>query len=175
FDLSTWPRLTKFMQDFKIQYPREVWLQNIREILDTTNKNIKTNLRIFEPDRNDYMDYMMDRFLVIWQAGENDEFITTSNGFGIYDGVNGLLPFSKGHYAYRYYYVISPKLVLVLCTTLLREELRKYVKMNFFKDVPHPGIPKCVKINDEYNHNNNRDPPTFIDAFLSSIGLKIEK
>ncbi|CAG8814005.1 4856_t:CDS:1, partial [Racocetra fulgida] len=108
------------------------------------------------------------------------EFITTSNGFGIYEGVNELFPFSHGHYAYRYYYVVSPKLVLVLCTTLLRKELRECGLVSdffcdFFKDVPHPGIPKCVKINDEQGHNNNRNSLTFIDSFLNSLDLKIEK
>ncbi|CAG8738122.1 11371_t:CDS:1 [Dentiscutata erythropus] len=174
FDIYTLLSLKKFMQDNNIQYPREVWLQNIREIIDTTNKDIKNNLRIFGPDRHDYMDFMIDRFLVIWQAGENDEFITTSNGFGIYDGRD--VPFSKGHVANRYYYVISPKLVLVLCTTLLREEFREHMPhSNFFKDVPHPGIPKCVKIDNEHDCNNNGNPPTFIDSFLSSLGFKIEE
>ncbi|CAG8820229.1 10527_t:CDS:1, partial [Racocetra persica] len=92
---------------------------------------------------------------------------------------NGLFPFSHGHYAYRYYYVVSPKLVLVLCTTLLRKEFREYGLISnfvceFFKDVPHPGIPKCVKINNERGHNNTRNPLTFIDSFLNSLDLKIE-
>ncbi|CAG8580939.1 17331_t:CDS:2 [Dentiscutata heterogama] len=176
FDLRTWPLIIKFMQDYKIQHTREVWLQNIREILDTANKDIRNNLKIFSPDRNDYMDFMMDRFLVIWQAGENDEFITTSNGFGIYDGMNGFLPFSKGHYAIRYYYVISPKLVLVLCSTLLREEFRKSrPHSSFFNDVPHPEIPKLVKINNENDCSTNGNQPTFIDSILNSLGFKIEK
>ncbi|CAG8721835.1 22325_t:CDS:1 [Dentiscutata erythropus] len=175
FDLRTWPLITKFMQDYKIQHTREVWLQNIREILDTTDKDIRNNLQIFSPEKNDYMDFMMDRFLVIWQAGENDEFITTSNGFGIYDGINGLLPSSKGHYAIRYYYIISPKLVLVLCSTLLREEFREFRKSrlnsSFFNDVPHPEIPKLVKINNESDGNQR----AFIDSILNSLGFKIEE
>ncbi|RIB16220.1 hypothetical protein C2G38_2091493 [Gigaspora rosea] len=181
FDLRTWPLITKFMQDYKIQHTREVWLQNLREILDTTNKDIRNNLQIFSPERNDYMDFMMDRFLVIWQAGENDEFITTSNGFGIYDGINGLLPFSKGYYAIRYYYVISPKLVLVLCSTLLREEFRKsrlhssFFNDNFFNDVPHPAIPKLVKINNENDCNTNGNQLTFIESMLNFLGFKIEE
>ncbi|KAF0548956.1 hypothetical protein F8M41_025578 [Gigaspora margarita] len=77
FDIYTLAPLKKFMQDYNLQHPREVWLQNIREILDTTHKDFNNNLRIFGSDRRDYLDFMMDRFLVIWQAGENDEFITT--------------------------------------------------------------------------------------------------
>lgn len=176
FDIYTLAPLKKFMQDYNLQHPREVWLQNIREILDTTHKDFNNNLRIFGSDRRDYLDFMMDRFLVIWQAGENDEFITTSNGFGIFDGMNGFLPSSKGHYAFRYYYVISPKLVLVLCSTLLREEFRKCrPHSNFFKDVPHPGIPKLVKINNKDDLNNNGNQPTFIDSILNSLGFKIEE
>ncbi|CAG8620956.1 11475_t:CDS:2, partial [Ambispora gerdemannii] len=43
--------LQKFMQQHKLQIAQEVWLQNIREILETPHEDIKADLRIFLADR----------------------------------------------------------------------------------------------------------------------------
>jgi hypothetical protein len=112
------------MQQNNLKRPIEVWLQNISEILDTPHVEVENNQKIFSIDREDYKQRMIDCFLLIWQAGENDEFIITSNGFGIFEGVTGnvfgALPFQ---YAFHSFYVISPKLVLVLCPSSFRKEI----------------------------------------------------
>ncbi|CAG8504726.1 28335_t:CDS:2, partial [Dentiscutata erythropus] len=148
FDLLTWPALEEFMKEYKIQHP----------------------------EKNDYVDFMINRFLVIWEAGENDEFITTRDGFGIYDRENSLKPTSNGHFAYRYYYVISPKLVLVLCSTILREELRNFrLICDIFKNVPRSRIPEYVEIDDEHDRNNDENHNDLFQNLLNSQGLKTEE
>ncbi|RGB34051.1 hypothetical protein C1646_761013 [Rhizophagus diaphanus] len=125
FDSITLSMVKTFMQQHNLQKPKEVWLQNISEILDTPHE----------------------------EAGENDEFIITSNGFGIFEGVSGNMfgafPFQ---YAFHSFYVISPKLVLVLCPTVFRkevgaDELYRFFggQRSIFENVPHPGaIPTYV-------------------------------
>ncbi|RHZ71994.1 hypothetical protein Glove_248g33 [Diversispora epigaea] len=185
FDAGTLPIVKEFMQEYKLQSTREVWLQNIREILDTEHNKIKDNLRILKPDRDDYVNRMMDRFLVIWQAGENDEFITTSNGFGIFEGMNEILnvpvPQFQFQYAYHYFYVISPKLVLVLCTVFFRKELSKVMPSlikkypSIFENVPRPPVPKCVKLSKEDGHSIDESSFTPLDFLLNSQGYKTEE
>nr|CAG8602399.1 2600_t:CDS:1 [Entrophospora candida] len=192
FDFATLPLVEDFMRQHKLQHSREVWLQNIREILDTPHEDIKNNPRIFSIDRDDYRQRMIDGFLVIWQAGENDEFIITSNGFGIFEGVTGTmlggLPFQ---FAYHYFYVISPKLALVLCHTSLRNERKEIgsdvwtetfktmgFKRSIFENAPHPAaIPNYVATpkyvpSHEYGRSTDRNPETAFDSLLNSVGLK---
>ncbi|CAJ0763762.1 2758_t:CDS:2 [Entrophospora sp. SA101] len=192
FDFATLQLVEDFMRQHKLQHTREVWLQNIREILDTPHEDIKNNSRIFFIDRDDYRQRMIDGFLVIWQAGENDEFIITSNGFGIFEGVTGTmvggLPFQ---FAYHYFYVISPKLALVLCHTSLRNERKEIgsdvwtetfktmgFKRSILENAPHPAaIPNYVATpkyvpSHEYGRSTDRNPETAFDSLLNSVGLK---
>ncbi|GBB90544.1 hypothetical protein RclHR1_17530002 [Rhizophagus clarus] len=176
FDIATWNLVEEFMKEHKLQIAQEVWLQNIREILETPHEDIKDNSRIFFVDRADYGLRMFDCFLAIWQAGENDEFIITNNGFGIFEGVNAII----FQFAYHWFYVISPKLMLVLCHQTFRKEanIDMGFKPSIFKDVPHPtaipkyvGTPKHVPI-DKYGRFNDTNPFTAFDSYLSSIGLE---
>ncbi|RIA86209.1 hypothetical protein C1645_780117 [Glomus cerebriforme] len=178
FDSRTWPFMKQFMQEYKLKSTLEVWLQNIHEILITDHKDIKDSLRIFMPDREDYVNRMMDRFLVIWQAGENDEFVTTNNGFGTFEGINEILdepfPQFKFNYAFHYFYVISPKLVLVLCSVFLREEIISPFKcQTIFENVPRPPVPKCVRLNNKNNHRTDGNV-TLIERLINAQGFKTE-
>ncbi|CAI2185524.1 2692_t:CDS:1 [Funneliformis geosporum] len=185
FDNLTWSMVENFMQQQKLKIAQEVWLQNIREILETPHEDVQNNLQIFSLDRTDYQLRMVDCFLVIWQAGENDEFIITSNGFGIFEGVNGSVMLSQFQFAYHWFYVISPKLALVLCHSSFRKEigpdlLQKQFGFtrSIFEYVPHPpaipkyvATPKEVPIN-EYGRSNDTNPFTAFDSHLKSIGLE---
>ncbi|CAG8682389.1 9855_t:CDS:2, partial [Dentiscutata heterogama] len=131
-----------FMQEHNLQNSQEVWLQNVREIIDTPHNDVKDNTRIFPIDRMDYRLRMIDCFLAIWQAGDNDEFIMTSNAFRIFEGINIDRPIQMGgliHKAFHYFYVISPKLALVLCDSGFREgvefKLLKHCKVNPDKEL----------------------------------------
>ncbi|CAB4423100.1 unnamed protein product [Rhizophagus irregularis] len=118
---------------------------------------------------------MMDRFLVIWQAGENDEFIITKNGFGTFEGINEPLPQFNFKYAFHYFYVISLKLVLVLCSVFLREELgHPFRDQTIFENVPRPPVPKCVRLSNEDYHSTDGNV-TLIEGLLNARGFKIEE
>ncbi|CAG8808964.1 23987_t:CDS:2, partial [Dentiscutata erythropus] len=182
FDYPTWLKLKEFMNQCNLRNAREVWLQNIIQILKTPHKEVKDNPLIFEIDRDDYQQRMFDYFLVIWQAGESDEFLMTNNGFGIFEGVSEEL--TKGlpfQFAYHFFYVISPKLVLVLCHSSFRqgsEEFQKYFlqeKMGFshsiFENVPHPtATPNYVsqKFSPQCTHSSGMQ----FDIAMNSIGLR---
>ncbi|CAG8457570.1 11955_t:CDS:2 [Diversispora eburnea] len=74
FDPPTLNMVENFMKERNLQSTREVWLQNVREILETPHEDVPDNPRIFSLDRSDYKTRMIDCFLAIWQAGENDDF-----------------------------------------------------------------------------------------------------
>ncbi|CAG8759561.1 14435_t:CDS:1, partial [Racocetra fulgida] len=146
----------------------------------TPHKEIKDNPLVFEIDRDDYKRVMVDCFLVIWQAGESDEFLMTNNGFGIFEGVSGEsaegLPFQ---FPYHRFYVISPKLVLVLCHSLFREgtfgKSMLYEKMGFrrslFDNDPHPpATPNYVGKADASQNAQSSNMP--FDLFMHEKGLK---
>ncbi|KZV93543.1 hypothetical protein EXIGLDRAFT_787744 [Exidia glandulosa HHB12029] len=66
---------------------RDVWLQNIKEILDTDYWAIPENPRVFVHDRMECeMDMRMKR-IVFWRTRGAEEFITCANGWGFMDGV----------------------------------------------------------------------------------------
>ncbi|CAG8729855.1 14054_t:CDS:1, partial [Acaulospora morrowiae] len=195
FDPFTKLMVKEFMQRQNLKRPEEVWLQNIREILDTPHHEVKDNMKIFEIDRDDYKQRMVECFLIIWQAGENDEFIVTSNGFGIFEGVSGIIMGSPFGFAYHSFYVISPKLVLVLCPSYFREEVGGTEilyemfggQRSIFENVPHPAaIPKHVgRVNTsrsgssnepKFNITNETDPfdlkSQLFDAALKAEGFE---
>ncbi|CAG8504272.1 13045_t:CDS:1 [Acaulospora colombiana] len=199
FDNLTWLKVKDFMRRHNLKRTEEVWLQNIREILDTSHREVKDNEKIFTIDRDDYKQRMIDCFLIIWQAGENDEFIVTSNGFGIFEGVSGTVFGAPYGFAYHSFYVISPKLVLVICPSAFRKEfgtgrLEGLYKIfggqrSLFENVPHPAaIPKYVghvntsrrESNNEpkLNVNNETDPfelqSQLFSAALYSRGIEMQ-
>jgi hypothetical protein len=183
FDIATWTLMENFMKEHNLKIAQEVWLQNIREILETPHMEIENNSRIFWVDRTDYKLRMFDCFLVIWQAGENDEFLITKNGFGIFEGVDAKPLFQ---FAYHWFYVISPKLVLVLCEQSFRKEIgfntefHAGFRPSIFKNVPHPpAIPKYVSVEtpkyvppNEYGRSTDKNPFTAFDSYFNSIGLE---
>ncbi|CAG8585982.1 2605_t:CDS:2 [Cetraspora pellucida] len=155
FDIVTESMIKSFMQEHNLENPQEVWLQNVREILDTPHEDVETNLRVFPVDKMDYKMRIIDCFLAIWQAGENDEFIMTTNAFGIFEGINMITPMGPIQHAFHWFYVISPKLLLVLCDFRFREGIgfesldRFYGSKHrsIFGNVPHPPpIPEYVNI-----------------------------
>ena len=174
----------EFMRQHKLKRPQDVWLQNIREMLETSHNDIKDNEKIFWLDRDDYKTRMFDRFLVIWQAGENDEFLITSNGFGIFEGVTGSILGSPFGFSYHSFYVISPKLVLVLCHQAFRKELGTELteltykffgnQRSIFENAPHPAaIPNYVcRVDTSRRESNNERDRTPFDIVLNTKGFE---
>ncbi|CAG8509599.1 hypothetical protein C2G38_2072864 [Gigaspora rosea] len=160
FDIVTWSMVKSFMQEHNLQNSQEVWLQNVREIIDTPHEDVKDNSRVFLVDRMDYRLRMIDCFLAIWQAGENDEFIMADNAFGIFEGININRPIEVGGPIYKMFhsfYIISPKLAVVLCDSGFREgvgfehldQIFGFKQRSLFENVSHqPPLPEYIGIKD---------------------------
>ncbi|RHZ47780.1 hypothetical protein Glove_567g27 [Diversispora epigaea] len=187
FDPITWSMVENFMKEHNLQSPPEVWLQNVREILESPHEDVKDNPRIFVLDRTDYRTRMIDCFLAIWQAGDNDEFMVTSNSFGIFEGINFEIHKDIGsfQFAFHWFYVISPKLILVLCHSAFRKEIgfeRIYKFLGFeyhsiFENVPHPPAtaeyagridPSRAGLKPDNAFDNS------FDRYMNRIGLKTQ-
>src|SRR5688572_2436198 len=84
-------------------------------------------------DRTDYQLCTVDCFLTIWQASKDDEFIIISNGFGIFEEINDIGILGKFQFTYHLFYVISPKLTLVLYHALFREEIGVNIMQKRFR------------------------------------------
>ncbi|CAG8821556.1 12683_t:CDS:2, partial [Racocetra fulgida] len=54
FDIVTRTMIEKFMREHDLKNPQEVWLQNVREILDTPHEDVEDNPRVFMVDKMDY-------------------------------------------------------------------------------------------------------------------------
>ncbi|RHZ47777.1 hypothetical protein Glove_567g22 [Diversispora epigaea] len=178
FDPVTLAMVENFMKERNLQSTQEVWLQNVREILETPHEDVPNNMRIFNLDRSDYETRMIDCFLAIWQAGENDEFVMTSNAFGIFEGVNGMMFGFPFQFAFHFFYVISPKLMLVLCHSSFRKEIGLAAvhtiigpgRHSIFEYVPHPpAIPEYVGL----KSNNNNSFKTQLDDKFTFPFVKI--
>ncbi|KAH7093881.1 hypothetical protein BKA62DRAFT_775785 [Auriculariales sp. MPI-PUGE-AT-0066] len=78
---------------------RDVWLQNIREILQTEYWEIPENPRILLHDRSDFENDMRHTRFVVWRANPSREFITADNGFGLIDYI--MVPVSEQFQAAR--------------------------------------------------------------------------
>ncbi|CAG8496784.1 5656_t:CDS:2 [Scutellospora calospora] len=160
FDAQTLKMVEDFMQEHKLQSAKEVWLQNIYETIKTPYDVVEANPRIFSLDRDEFM-FRKNYYVVIWQAGENDEFIVTNNGFGIFEGVNGMIFQSQFQFAFHFFYVISPKLMLVLCNNFFRNETTKNLMYKFFgrdhsvfENAPRPLASSRYIAPGEYREND---------------------
>jgi len=61
-------------------------------------------------------------FLSIWEAAEGEEFFLTHNAFGLWEGLAGDCP------GLHHIFVVSPRIAIILCSTLLRPELKDFIK-----------------------------------------------
>ncbi|EJD50594.1 hypothetical protein AURDEDRAFT_112199 [Auricularia subglabra TFB-10046 SS5] len=66
--------------------PLDVWLQNLRELLDDKLANVFTNEKIFLPDRQAFEADMRRGRLALWRSAPDVDFITALNCCGLYDG-----------------------------------------------------------------------------------------
>jgi len=128
-----------------MQSPVETWLYFLRYYLDTSHSDImKDAAELIEkygleglrkmlsesqmlPDLErfpaiGYHDQAASFFLSIWEAAEGEEFILTHNAFGLWEGLAGDCP------GLHHIFVVSPRIAIILCSTLLRPELKDYIK-----------------------------------------------
>lgn len=121
--------------------PSEMWLHVLKHYLDTPhiellNQGQKANDRLIsrseggsrrgiDPDIQDaemiqYWSEANNFFLAVWEAADCEEFIISNNSFGLWESVT-----SKGKmYQFHRFYVISPRIAIVLCSVPLRPDAR---------------------------------------------------
>ena len=120
---------------------------------------------------------------MIWQAGENDEFLITSNGFEIFEGVSEVSRISgfmsSFQFPYYTFYIISPKLVLILCHNSFRKEvetnypnyLNYFGRCSLFENVLHPSpVLKYVFVDTSRKLSNKHD--TLFDKLVLAKDLE---
>lgn len=81
---------------------------------DATSKEVDPDLKNWEAVS--YSSNMGDFYLAIWEAAPGFEFVMSNNSFGLYEGRKD--PVGALHKIY----VVSPKIVLVLCHIALKPE-----------------------------------------------------
>lgn len=119
FDLPTAAILDKFMKKNNMTRPVEVWIHNIKTILENDPKELLTNeqINIFVCIKNEFRTHS-STFLTIWEIdndNNNLEYILNENCFGIVEGNFPIL-------SYHSFFPITPKLVMVLCDKFLRQQ-----------------------------------------------------
>ena len=160
-------RRRKFIEAHGMEHPRDVWLGNSEQILDSQHCDIQNNMDIFDLDRENYRVNAKERFLVFWEAGPGEEFILTENAFGGFEG--GQIGAKKNSqvslrarelerhlytrdFMWHQLYVLSPTLVAALCHgTLMHPELtrnqrKRYgLRRSILEGLPHDIAPKYYK------------------------------
>lgn len=162
-ETSAWIR--KFCEQKGLD-PSEIWLHVLEYYLDTPHSDliaqgisageelakvggIKSLLSLgVDPDLKHfeaaaYGSEAHNFFLVIWEAAEGEEFVISDNSFGLFEGIHSnILPGGVPVPLHRFY-VISPKIVLVLCSILLypgfplTPELEGVVSGSMLSGAPH--------------------------------------
>ncbi|CUS14147.1 unnamed protein product [Tuber aestivum] len=160
-------RRRKFIEAHRMEHPRDVWLGNAEQILNSRHSDIQGNMDIFDLDRENYRVNAKERFLVFWEAGPGEEFILTENAFGGFEG--GQIGAKKNSqvslrareleqhlytrdFMWHQLYVLSPTLVAALCHgTLMHPELtrnqrKRYgLRRSILEGLPHDIAPKYYK------------------------------
>lgn len=160
-------RRKRFIEAHSMEHPRDVWLSNADEVLNTQHYEVHNNPSIFDLDREDYRANARERFLVFWEAGPGDEFILTENGFGGFEGgqigakknitINMKAREHEQHiytrdFMWHQLYVLSPTLVAALCHgTLMHPELTRAqrkrwgLRRSLLENLPHEVAQKYYK------------------------------
>lgn len=119
FDYETQNMLIWFMKKNNYKSFEEVWLNNIKYILKSNYNEIKYNNKIFPYIRWEYTYIMNSNFTCIWEA-QNAEFILTNKCFGLYEGPFPIV-------AYHWFFVISPKRIIVLSNQCFRKDIDEFI------------------------------------------------
>lgn len=122
--------MVEYMRRRGFQTPIQVWYDNIKTIVDlnTNTKNWDKQLHdsIYPLDAEWAIANLRQYYLAFCTPANDDEFVLTENGYSIHEGpVSCMIDPRTGHStttAYTEYHkfaVVSPKLIMVLRSTLL--------------------------------------------------------
>ena len=101
---------TDFMNEKGRSTLGEVWLENMKGIVDTDISELIDQKNIGFMEGMDFLHVMMSNFVCIWEAAPGCEFIVTDNAFGIFEGDCGEGLWGQ---AYHYFYPVSPTRIIV--------------------------------------------------------------
>ena len=121
FDEDTKELLNLFMKKNNFNKYDEVWLNNIKELLKSNYNEIQYNNNIFSYIRWEFTNNVEFNSINIWEAKGDSEFIITTKCFGIYEGTIGNI--------YHYFYIISPKRIVVLTNNIEKTIMGDYIGM----------------------------------------------
>lgn len=187
--------------------PSEIWLHILGYYLDTphsdliahgksaadnsmkangfTNRllggQLDPNLKHFEAVA--YYGEATGFFLNIWEAAEGEEFVISSNSFGLIEGISsnmmsrgtipgGTIPGGTPITLHKFY-VVSPKIVLVLCSVYLKPEfprppdMEREFSQSILWGAPHKSPIVCNSHGAPVQRNGlSQNPFTFEDDVL---------
>ncbi|KAF9951940.1 hypothetical protein BGZ72_006643 [Mortierella alpina] len=170
FDPLTRVSVQRHMSQNKIGTIQEVWLENLKGILQTSVDDIVKDTFAFynEPNRlrsllaykgrihsTELLDFgeMIGNYVCIWKAQEGSEFILTDNCFGCFEGHNGV--------NFHNFFVISPEYAVVLVNRLYMwggmEKLP--LRTSWFSEELHANpdcdyVKKDVKSPEDFSQND---------------------
>ncbi|KAJ3566085.1 hypothetical protein NP233_g7223 [Leucocoprinus birnbaumii] len=135
--LEDW--IKQYMQTHNIKSREEMWLHGLAYILDTPHAQIvakgeeivaqygqprimqmmmtKVDPKLENWFAVDYQSLANSHFFGVWEAATGCEFILANNCFGLWEGLMNGVP------GLHRIFIISPRLVLILRSVLLREEV----------------------------------------------------
>jgi hypothetical protein len=183
FDIMTSVSIKSFMEKHYFDTPEEVWLNDIKNILDTDYDKIvdssKEDLKkIYEGNFDDYLSSMLfseedskispnirndifieaTMFICIWKTNDDSEFVVSDNSFGLFEGdIPGVY--------YHTFYVLSPNTILVLSNKCYHKDgeilgmLNTYYNNGFRKswfDISLHDTPIVKYKNNKFIYENHR-------------------
>lgn len=170
FDDDTRKELDIFMKENNMNTYDEIWLNNIKEILKSDYNHIKYNNKIFSYIRWEFNNIKDFNFVCIWEAEDNSEFIITTKCFGIYESNLGNIS--------HYFYVISPKHILVLTNNIEYASQKRNIGMFSSHIHEMPKINYKNKIIEKIKLINNPYIKDYIEPYLEKddiFNIKIKK
>jgi hypothetical protein len=114
FDIFIKKEINDFMKKYNFKTPKDVWLNNIKQILDTEHEKIKDNEKIFSVIKNDYITNCISTFISIWKIEDESEFILTDNCFSVFEGAYPIV-------IYHSFFIVSPKIVIVFVNIIFKK------------------------------------------------------
>ncbi|TFY56230.1 hypothetical protein EVJ58_g7766 [Rhodofomes roseus] len=174
FDPMTRKMVEQYMVRFGLADSRAVWLHNLSLLLEDEHWEAAKDERLLWSTRLDYKSEAFDMQLGLYRAPPDTEFVLTENGLGLAEGtttpesviINMMSPGapSSSYFPLTYTYPITPKLVVILRSTLMTyeaamirqgipaEEARRqlysgfgFTHTSFFHDIPRTS-PKTIYI-----------------------------
>lgn len=112
-------------------------------------------------------------FLNIWEAAEGEEFVISSNSFGLIEAISTNMMPGGIPITLHKFYVVSPKIVLVLCSVFLKPEfprppdMEREFSQSILSGAPHKS-PRVCDSHGALTQRNGlpQDPSTFEDDVL---------